>query len=185
VEDLLKSGSYEALRFDENSKEWRWQRDAPPTGLGEETKLLLTKKMPPEQGHYRLKDAASGKLVKLHGASVNWNAYRKRFVLIGLQNGDVTDPSPLGEVWYAEADDVSGPWRHAVKVASHPRYSIYNPVHHAFLDAEGGKVIYFQGTYSLEFSGNPLAPARYDYNQVMYRLDLSDTRLVPAQGGDH
>ena len=84
-------------------------------------------------------------------------------------------------MWYAEADDVSGPWRHAVKVASHPRYSFYNPVHHAFLDAEGGRVIYFQGTYSLEFSGNPLAPARYDYNQVMYRLDLSDKRLAPAQ----
>jgi hypothetical protein len=46
-----------------------------------------------------------------------------------------------------------------------------------FLDAEGGRVIYFEGTYSLEFSGNPLAPARYDYNQIMYRLDLGDQRL--------
>ena len=64
-----------------------------------------------------------------------------------------------------------------VKVASHPRYSLYNPVHHSFLDAEGGRVIYFQGTCSLEFSGNPLAPARYDYNQLMYRLDLDDPRL--------
>ena len=71
----------------------------------------------------------------------------------------------------------AGPWHSAVKIASHPRYSFYNPVHHAFLDAEGGRIIYFQGTYSLEFSGNPLAPARYDYNQVMYRLDLSDERL--------
>lgn len=185
LEDVLKPASYEALRFNESSKEWQWQRAEPPTELGEETKLLLTRKMSPEQSRYRLKDAASGKLVKLHGASVNWNDYRKRFVLIGLQSGDATDPSPLGEVWYAEADEVSGPWHQAVKVASHPRYSFYNPVHHAFLDAEGGKVIYFQGTYSLEFSGNPLAPARYDYNQLMYRLDLSDKRLAPAQAGAH
>jgi hypothetical protein len=181
LKELMRPDSYEALRFDEASRQWRWQRDLPPTELGAETKLLLTRKMSPEQARYRLKDTATGKLVKLHGASVNWNAYRRRFVLIGLQIGDVSDPSPLGEMWYAEADNPAGPWSGAVKVASHPRYTFYNPVHHDFLDAENGRIIYFQGTYSLEFSGNPLAPARYDYNQVMYRLDLADARLGPAQ----
>ena len=70
-----------------------------------------------------------------------------------------------------------------MKVASHPRYSYYNPVHHAFLDAEGGRVIYFEGTWSLEFSGNPLAPARYDYNELMYRLDLAAPGLKAVQDG--
>jgi hypothetical protein len=182
LKDLLSPKSYEALRFDEALKEWRWQRELPPTQLGEETKLLLTRKMSPDQARYRLKDAGTGKLVKLHNATVNWNAYRKKFVLIGLQIGDLGDPSHLGEMWYAESTSPAGPWSSAVKVASHPRYSFYNPVHHAFLDVEEGRIIYFQGTYSLEFSGNPIAPARYDYNQVMYRLDLADERLRPAQG---
>jgi hypothetical protein len=84
-------------------------------------------------------------------------------------------------MWYAESAAPDGPWHKAVKVASHPRYSYYNPIHHGFLDAEGGKIIYFEGTYTLEFSGNPLAPARYDYNQLMYRLDLGDQRLKAAQ----
>ena len=177
VSDITNPASYEALKFDEAAHEWRWQREAPPTRQGEELKLLLSGKMKGAESRYHLKDAASGKAVMLHHASIEWNAWRKRWVLIGLQNGGKDDPSPLGEVWYAESAKIDGPWSECIKIASHPRYSFYNPVHHAFLDAEDGRVIYFQGTYSLEFSGNPLAPARYDYNQLMYRLDLDDERL--------
>ena len=179
--DLLDPAAYEALRYDEAAREWRWQREQPPTTQNDETRLLLKGLMPKEHARYRMKDAASGRQVNLHGGSLQWNAHRQRWVLIGLQAGSKDDPSPLGEVWYAEARQPDGPWTKAVKVVTHPRYSYYNPVHHAFLDAEGGRHIYFEGTYSLEFSGNPLAPARYDYNQLMYRLDLDDPRLLPAR----
>jgi hypothetical protein len=181
LKDILDPGAYEALRFDEERQAWRWQRAKPPTTQTEETKLLFAKKMPAQLARYRLKRTAPEKLVRLHNASIEWNEYRKRFVLVGLQNGDREDPSPLGEVWYAESATPAGPWNHGVKIASHPRYSFYNPVHHAFLDGAGGRLIYFEGTYSLEFSGNPMAPARYDYNQLMYRLDLADDRLGSAR----
>ncbi len=174
---LIDTGAYEALAFDEEPGTWRWQHEKPATTQAGELKLLLSGKMKAEQARYHVKDAATGKPVRFHNASITWNTWRKKWVLIGLQAGGKDDPSPLGEVWYAEADAVQGPWHKAVKVASHPRYSFYNPVHHDFLDAQGGRVIYFQGTWSLEFSGNPLAPARYDYNQLMYRLDLGDARL--------
>ena len=173
---LLDPAQYEALRFIDGG--WSWQREQPPTTQSDETKLLLKGEMKPDAARYRLREAGGKKLVNLHGGSVTWSAYRKRWVLIGLQAGGKDDPSPLGEVWYAEATAPDGPWHKAVKVASHPRYSFYNPVHHSFLDAEEGRVIYFEGTYSLEFSGNPLAPAHYDYNQLMYRLDLDAPRLV-------
>ena len=177
--DIINPASYEALRYESGA--WHWQRENPPTTQNEETKLLLQKQMPAADARYRLKDAATNKLIRLHGSSVQWNEHRQRWVLIGVQSGDKEDPSPLGEVWYAESKQPDGPWKAAVKVASHPRYTYYNPIHHSFLDAEGGRIIYFEGTYSLEFSGNPLAPARYDYNQLMYRLDLDDPRLKPAQ----
>lgn len=179
---LLDPSRYEALRYNETSHEWQWQSKEDPTSQNDETRLLLKGTMPPGHARYRLKDAATDKLVRIHGASIQWNEHRKRWVLIGVQSGDRGDPSPLGEVWYAESKQPDGPWGKAVKVVSHPRYSYYNPIHHTFLDAEGGRFIYFEGTYSLEFSGNPLAPARYDYNQLMYKLDLDDPRLKTAQG---
>jgi hypothetical protein len=182
LQDLLNPKSYEALRYDETGGSWQWQHDQPPTSQGDEHFLLLSGKIKTEQTRYDLQDAATGKPVRLHNASIQWNAWRKRWVLLGVQQGDKDAPSFLGEMWYAESDSPEGPWRKAVKVASHPRYSYYNPIHHGLLDAEQGRVIYFEGTYTLEFSGNPLAPARYDYNQLMYRLDLGDERLRPAQG---
>ena len=39
-------------------------------------------------------------------------------------------------------------------------------------------MIYFEGTYTREFSDAPVATPRYNYNQLMYRLDLADPRLV-------
>lgn len=180
-EAILDPAQYEALRFDEATGEWTWQTEHPPTTQADETKFLLQGKMKAAQARYQLRDATSGKPVKLHGSSIVWNEHRQRWVMIGLQFGSKDDPSHLGEVWYAESKQPDGPWTRAIKIVTHPRYSYYNPVHHAFLDAEGGRIIYFEGTYTLEFSGNPLAPAHYDYNQLMYRLDLEDERLGPAR----
>ena len=45
------------------------------------------------------------------------------------------------------------------------------------LDQEGGRYIYLEGTYTMAFAGTKTPTPRYDYNQVMYRLDLADERL--------
>ena len=95
-------------------------------------------------------------------------------MLIATQLGGT---STLGEVWYSEADELTGPWRRARKIVTHEKYSFYNPVHHACFDQKNGRLIYFEGTYVNTFSGNPVATPRYDYNQIMYRLDLDDPRL--------
>jgi len=38
-------------------------------------------------------------------------------------------------------------------------------------------VIYLEGSYVNTFSGNPHPTLYYEYNQIMYRLDLSNPRL--------
>jgi hypothetical protein len=38
--------------------------------------------------------------------------------------------------------------------------------------------VFFEGTYTSSFSGNKDPTPRYDYNQVMYQLDLADPRLA-------
>ena len=120
-------------------------------------------------------DADSGKPVELHNGSINWNAYRKKWILIAVQQHGAS--SYLGEVWYAEADKITGPWGPAKKILTHNRYTFYNPTQHPFFDQDGGRIIYFEGSYAETFSGNPTPTPRYDYNQIMYRLDLSDPRL--------
>ena len=71
--------------------------------------------------------------------------------------------------------------REAVKVATHDRQTFYNVCHHAFLDRAGGRLVHFEGTYTNDFSGNPDRTPRYNYNQVLYRLDLGDPALRAAR----
>ena len=108
-----------------------------------------------------------------------WNEFRKRWVLIAVQQ--FGKPSFLVEVWYAESTAPTGPWKHAVKIVTHDKYSFYNPAQHAFFDQDGGRTIYFEGTYSHTFSGRESRTPLYDYNQILYRLDLADPRLREAQ----
>ncbi|WP_165245200.1 DUF4185 domain-containing protein [Paludisphaera soli] len=128
----------------------------------------------PEEGLLQLREAATGKRVTAHGGSVTWNDFRKRWVMLFVEIGGT---SLLGEMWFAEADTPQGPWTFARKIASHDDYSFYNPKQHPMFDQDGGRVVYFEGTYTATFSGAKEHTPRYDYNQVMYRLDLSDPRL--------
>jgi hypothetical protein len=126
--------------------------------------------------------------VQLHRSSVYWNDYRQSWVMIGVQ---AAGDSFLGEVWFSEAPTPEGPWENAIKVATHNRgstsdYSFYNPTSHPFFDQANGRFIYFEGTYADTFSGNSNPTPLYDYNQVMYRLDLSQIPdLFPRLPGDY
>lgn len=124
---------------------------------------------------YSFIDPETNKELKTHAGSMAWNPYLKKWIAIFTQVEGTT--SALGEIWLSTADVPEGPWNHAVKIVTHDHYTFYNPCHHPFLNQEGGKVIYFEGTYTKLFSSSPVATPRYDYNQIMYRLDLSDPRL--------
>lgn len=127
-----------------------------------------------------LTDAETGDAITIHAGSCRWNAYRQRWIMIAHQAWG--KPSNLGEVWYAEASAPTGPWSKARRIVTHDRMDFYNPCHHDFFDLEGGRIIHFEGTYVNTFSGNPDTTQRYNYNQVMYRLDLDDPRLAEARG---
>jgi hypothetical protein len=159
---------------------WRWQKDLPPVGSKAEHDWVKGGRLKPEHTRFCPADAATpADRVVLHSGSVRWNDHRKRWVLVAGQIGG--KPSFLGEVWYAEAKHPTGPFARAVRVATHDRQTFYNVCHHAFLDRAGGRVIHFEGTYTNDFSGNPDKTPRYNYNQVLYRLDLD----APALGAAH
>lgn len=178
-DSIQNTSAYQALAWSEERGDYVWQNAVPPTSQKDEEKLIAAKKMPKEKARMQITDAQTGKRVLLHAGSVHWNKRRERWIMIAVQEGG--GESYLGEVWYLESKQIEGPWRKAVKIATHPKYSFYNPSHHAFFDQKDGRIIYFQGTYAETFSGNPVATPRYDYNQVMYRLDLDDERLKAAR----
>jgi hypothetical protein len=89
--------------------------------------------------------------------------------------------SHVGEVWFTVANAPEGPWRPAQKVATHAKpgrnYDFYNPVQHASVMRQNGRYVYFEGTFVNTFSGTPTPVPYYNYNQLLYRLDVDDPRL--------
>ena len=131
---------------------WRkpetWQTHTPPASL-------------PKRG---------GGSVVPHSGSIAWNEYRGRWVTVFVSQG----PSALSDVWYAEADSPLGPWDEAILVLRHNNYSFYNPRVHGEMAEPGSPVLLFEGTYTATFADRPQPTPRYDYNQILYRLDLDD-----------
>lgn len=126
--------------------------------------------------------AADGTQVQPHRGSIAWNAFRQRWITVFTQN--LGKPSAFGEIWYAEAASPLGPWTGAVKVLSHDNYTFYNPRIQPDLAPEGASFILFEGTYTAEFANHAQPTPRWNYNQVMYLLDLTDPRLAAGRPQD-
>lgn len=153
---------------------YSWKKDTEPITQDTEKKLLDYGVISKDEAHFQLKDKATGKEVILQETSIRWNEDLNKWTLIGLQkNGD----SHSGEVWYSEASSATGLWTNARKVVTHDNYTFNNLAQHSFFS--DGTSLYFEGTYTSKFTDNfeKIRTPKYDRNQIMYRLDLSDSRL--------
>ncbi|MDQ3332116.1 MAG: hypothetical protein M3552_15935, partial [Planctomycetota bacterium] len=104
---------------------YSWKRNTPAVDVAAQKKLTESGVLKEGEGLLALRDVATGKPVLAHGGSVYWNEYRQRWVTVFLEA--YGSPSFLGEIWYAEADSLVGPWVYATKIATHDRYDFYNP----------------------------------------------------------
>lgn len=166
-------------RDEEGQVVWGWKRDTSAITSRQERALVDAGLLQPAETRIRISESEpfdpQAPSPELHSGSVRWNPWRNRWVMIGLQVGG--EHSFLGDVWFAESDQLTGPWLNARRVAVHHNYSFYNPAHHDFLDQREGRDIFFQGTYVTTFSAAKQPTPRYDYNQIMYRLSLDDPAL--------
>lgn len=158
---------------------WAWKKDTGPVSQSDFAQLIKEKKAKPAENWYQMVDAKGTHLTMAAG-TVCWNNYRKKCIMIAHQLKG--KPSILGEVWYSESDHPWGPFTRAVKIETHEHYTFYNVVQHPQFDQDGGRLVYYEGTYTQTFSDAPQATPQYDYNQMMFRLDLSDPRLKWAEG---
>lgn len=164
----------EDLDRDEQGKLiWAWKKNSPQLDPSHEAGWLKSGVL--KAAEARLQIATDGKTIIPHRGNVAWNEYRGKWTIIfGQFNGS---SSLIGEIWYAEADNLIGPWEWATKIVTHEKYDFYNPRQHPVFQKENGKIIFFEGTYTATFAGNPRPTPRYDYNQIMYKLDLSKLGL--------
>ena len=184
-------GAPDALERDASGNlVWGWKRNSAAVPPEQWQTWLESGAVSPRELPYRLIDAETGQVVQPQHGSIQWSPHRRRWIMLRSQLGGA---SFLGEVYYFEAETPLGPWAYGRKVVSHsmpalapdgrPRaerdtYSFYNPVQHPELARAAGREIFFEGTFSAAFTAPPAAPIpRYDYNQMMYRLDLDDPRL--------
>jgi len=119
---------------------------------------------------YSLLDLDTGQPVRLRMCTAHWNPYRRRWIAM-LEN----IPS---DIYYAEAPTPTGPWVWTKKIITHDKYTFYWSAHIPHFDRDGGRRIYIMGTYTSAFSGAPFKTPRYDYNQILYALNLDDPRLM-------
>jgi hypothetical protein len=150
---------------------YQWKAGAERLDPDRVRELISAGKLKPEESWIDLHDFETGVRVEAGRGSVYWNDFRRRWVMLNSS-------TKAGEIWFAEADTPTGPWAYARRVVTHGEYNFYNPTQDPFFDQEGGRLIYFEGTYSDFFSGARTQTPRYDYNQIMYRLSLDDIRLA-------
>ncbi|WP_435010499.1 hypothetical protein P12x_001769 [Tundrisphaera lichenicola] len=175
---LLPGSTPENPRIDRDSEgiaRYAWRTGSKPIDQEQQARLIKSGSLKPEEGIFQLRDPETDRPVTAHRGSVYWNDFRERWIMIATEIGGSS--SMLGEVWFAEADTPLGPWTYARKVVTHDQYSFYNPKLHPYFAKEDGRILFFEGTYTATFSGNTVKTPRYDYNQIMYRLDLRDPRL--------
>lgn len=183
---MQELGNYEALTCVAGDGRWRgadtvverdgtgrarfsWKAGADRLGSGRLKELVAQKKLGAEDDYPAKRDFVTGSPLGRGVESVAWNEFRKRWI------GFFADRP--GEVWFAEADTPLGPWGYGRRVATHGAYNFYNLAQHAFFDQEGGRIVYFEGTYTDAFSDAKARTPRYNYNQIMYRLNLAEERL--------
>ena len=152
---------------------YAWKPATDALSRKQQAQLVSSGKIKRPEGLWQTQDGESGRAVVTDPVSVFWNNYRQCWIMLAYEY--------CGAIWYFEGDTPVGPWVFGQKIVSHENYDFYNAGQHPLFDQDSGRVIYFEGTYTTGFSGNTNATPLYDYNQMMYRLSLDDSRLsLPA-----
>jgi hypothetical protein len=181
---MVSTSSSEIDRIPDGRVRYSWKKNTSCVDYAAQEALIKSGVLRPDERRFYPVDVDSGRPVLPHGSTLAWNPLRNRWVMIF---SEMMGSSMLGEQWFMEADAPEGPWIYARKVVTHNNYSFYNPLLHPELNADPtNPYLYFEATYTATFSGNTHPTPLYDYNQIMYRLNLADQRLslpVPVYRG--
>lgn len=166
---LIGGRYYEIERGSTGRPQMKWRQGTLPYDAAVQKQLLKEGFIKIDETWLSLIELGSGRRIGDFTGSISYNQYRDRWVMFAQGN--------TGEIWYSEADTFTGPWLYARKIIEHDAYNFYNPVHHPWFDADDGRKVYIEGTFTAFFTAKEHKKPRSDYNQVMYRMQLDDERL--------
>ena len=163
------SGSVTLDRDSQGRLVYAWKASTDALGKKVQDQIISSGNMSQDEALWQAQDIDSARAIELVPCSIFWNAYHKCWIMLATEC--------CGAVWYFEGDTPIGPFVYGRKIVTHENYDFYNVGQHPLFDQDGGKTIYFEGTYTTGFSGSTNPTPLYDYNQMMYRLSLDDSRL--------
>ncbi len=173
---LVESGPYFApLRDVENRKPVLLHAGSVQWNAYLQRWLLIAESSSAAPMRWRTKIIAGQRWVRIKG--VRWHIQRisgHRWIRLPASGS----AGSMGDIFVAAGDTPLGPWGYAQRVVHFPRMSFYNPNQDWFFDRGNGREVFFEATYSRTFSPSRTPTPRYDYNQLMYKLDLDDPRLL-------
>ena len=120
-------------------------------------------------GREKVATYVDGKKFEAVGGQMMWSAVRRKWVGICMQKWN------LGALCYIEADSPFGPWTGGRQIVRHENYTFYNPIIHVECGPNSPYVL-FEATYTDAFTGNANPTPRYNYTQMLYRLDFKDLK---------
>jgi hypothetical protein len=179
MEDFARANRGDRDWHEHAGLRWRWKNTQDPATDKQIQQLVETGDIVPGKLWDQLTDVNTGERIAQHGGTACWNEYRQRWVNVRLQG---YGKSFLGEVWYFEGDTPQGPWVYGQKIVTHflaekNAYTFYGVYQHPEFDKERGREIFFEGTYTTFIASVPFPTPYYNYNQIMYKLQLGDPRL--------
>ncbi len=174
----LDSSDLKIDRAEDGTARYTWKTDTPALYAGDQAKLVQKKILKPEEVLFALQDADTGKggggrSPPTEGRFTGTNT-SSRWVMIVSEIGGT---SFLGEVWLGHGRLTTAALGLRPQ-GRHPRQlHVLQPQATSRCWTRRGKRIFFEAAYTHTFSDNKDATPRYDYNQVMYQLDLSIPEL--------
>lgn len=164
---------------------YRWRGQTSPVGPHEQAMLVEAGHLEPEERWIVFRDVRTGRELIHQHHSLQWNPYRQRYAgLFTCRLASESRPAStegiqgLNQTWYGEADTLLGPWAYLEKVVDVGDYAYYNPLYNPYFHEQGGRILFFEGTYTRFMDATAPMRPRDNYNQVVHRLDLDDPRVT-------
>lgn len=162
------------IRGEDGRPEYAWRQGGLPFNQTLSKALIEQGKLTDDESIFLLHDHDSGDALRAHGGSLAWNEYRQRWVMIASKHGARRCSEKYG---MPRPKHLSVPGRTPSRSSRTTTTvsTIPSSIPTSIKMADDSSTL--KERTPIHSPTIPTQTPRYDYNQIMYRLDLADERL--------